>query len=143
MPPFVPELKMAKEFGRADRVAQQIQREIAVILQREVKDPRVGMVTVSDVELTRDLQHAKIFVTFFLNEVDDIEAGVKVLNDASGYIRILMGKAMKLRVVPEIRFVYDKTLVEGMRISNLVTNTVRDDQLRRGESTDLSEEDRD
>ena len=134
---------MAKEFGRADRVAQQIQREIAVILQREVKDPRVGMVTVSDVELTRDLQHAKIFVTFFLNEVDDIEAGAKVLNDASGYIRILMGKAMKLRVVPEIRFVYDKTLVEGMRISNLVTNTVRDDQLRRGESPDQNEEDRD
>jgi ribosome-binding factor A len=66
-----------------------------------------------------------------------------VLNDASGYIRILLGKAMKLRVVPEIRFVYDKTLVEGMRISNLITNTVRDDQLRRGESTDLSEEDRD
>ncbi|WP_024871141.1 30S ribosome-binding factor RbfA [Tolumonas lignilytica] len=134
---------MAKEFGRADRVAQQIQREIAVILQREVKDPRVGMVTVSDVELTRDLQHAKIFVTFFLNEEDNIDAGVKVLNDASGYIRILLGKAMKLRVVPEIRFVYDKTLVEGMRISNLVTNTVRDDQRRRGESLDQNEEDRD
>ena len=134
---------MAKEFGRADRVAQQIQREIAVILQREVKDPRVGMVTVSDVELTRDLQHAKIFVTFFLNEEDNIEAGVKVLNDASGYIRILLGKAMKLRVVPEIRFVYDKTLVEGMRISNLVTNTVREDQRRRGESSDQNEEDRD
>jgi len=134
---------MAKEFGRADRVSQQIQREIAMILQREIKDPRVGMATVSDVELTRDLQHAKVFVTFFLNEEDNIEAGVKVLNDASGYIRILLGKAMKLRVVPEIRFVYDKTLVEGMRISNLITNTVRDDQLRRGESTDLSEEDRD
>ena len=134
---------MAKEFGRADRVSQQIQREIAMILQREIKDPRVGMATVSDVELTRDLQHAKIFVTFFLNEEDNIEAGIKVLNDASGYIRILLGKAMKLRVVPEIRFVYDKTLVEGMRISNLITNTVREDQLRRGESTDLSEEDRD
>ena len=134
---------MAKEFGRADRVSQQIQREIAMILQREIKDPRVGMATVSDVELTRDLQHAKVFVTFFLNEEDNIEAGIKVLNDASGYIRILLGKAMKLRVVPEIRFVYDKTLVEGMRISNLITNTVRDDQLRRGESTDLSKEDRD
>ena len=131
---------MAKEFGRADRVAQQIQREIAVILQREVKDPRVGMVTVSDVELTRDLQHAKIFVTFFLNEVDDIEAGVKVLNDASGYIRILMGKAMKLRVVPEIRFVYDKTLVEGMRISNLVSNTIRDDEERLHASGQSEEE---
>ncbi len=134
---------MAKEFGRADRVSQQIQREIAMILQREIKDPRVGMATVSDVELTRDLQHAKVFVTFFLNEEDNIEAGIKVLNDASGYIRILLGKAMKLRVVPEIRFVYDKTLVEGMRISNLVTNTVRDDQLRRGESPDQNEEDRD
>ncbi len=134
---------MAKEFGRADRVSQQIQREIAMILQREIKDPRVGMATVSDVDLTRDLQHAKVFVTFFLNEEDNIEAGIKVLNDASGYIRILLGKAMKLRVVPEIRFVYDKTLVEGMRISNLITNTVREDQLRRGESTDLSEEDRD
>jgi ribosome-binding factor A len=134
---------MAKEFGRADRVSQQIQREIAVILQREIKDPRVGMATVSDVELTRDLQHAKVFVTFFLNEEDNVEAGIKVLNDASGYIRILLGKAMKLRVVPEIRFVYDKTLVEGMRISNLITNTVRNDQLRRGESPDQSEEDRD
>ena len=127
---------MAKEFGRADRVSQQIQREIAMILQREIKDPRVGMVTVSDVELTRDLQHAKIFVTFFLNEEDDVEAGVKVLNDASGYIRTLLGKAMKLRVVPEIRFFYDKTLVEGMRISNLVTNTIREDQRRRGEPSD-------
>ena len=121
---------MAKEFGRADRVSQQIQREIAVILQREIKDPRVGMATVSDVELTRDLQHAKVFVTFFLNEEDNVEAGIKVLNDASGYIRILLGKAMQLRVVPELRFAYDKTLVEGMRISNLVSNTIRDDEQR-------------
>ena len=56
---------MAKEFSRARRVAQQLQREVATILQREVKDPRIGMVTVSDVELSGDLQHAKIFVTFF------------------------------------------------------------------------------
>ena len=131
---------MAKEFGRADRVSQQIQREIAMILQREIKDPRVGMATVSDVELTRDLQHAKVFVTFFLNEEDNIEAGIKVLNDASGYIRILLGKAMKLRVVPEIRFVYDKTLVEGMRISNLVSNTIRDDEERLNAGSQSEEE---
>ena len=54
---------MAKEFSRASRVAQQLQREVAVILQREVKDPRIGMVTVSDVEVSGDLQHAKVFVT--------------------------------------------------------------------------------
>ena len=56
---------MAREFKRSDRVAQEIQKEIAVILQREVKDPRIGMVTVSDVEVSSDLSYAKIFVTFF------------------------------------------------------------------------------
>ncbi len=57
---------MAREFKRSDRVAQEIQKEIAVILQREVKDPRIGMVTVSDVEVSSDLSYAKIFVTFYL-----------------------------------------------------------------------------
>ena len=57
---------MAREFKRSDRVAQEIQKEIAVILQREVKDPRIGMVTVSDVDVSSDLYYAKIFVTFFI-----------------------------------------------------------------------------
>ena len=129
---------MAKEFSRSSRVAQQLQREVATILQREVKDPRIGMVTVSDVELSGDLQHAKIFVTFFSygeqageqSEAERIESGLKGLTEAAGYIRILLGKAMQLRVVPELRFAYDKTLVEGMRISNLVSNTIRDDEQR-------------
>lgn len=135
---------MSKEFSRSRRVAQQMQREVALILQREVKDPRVGMVTVSDVELSRDLQHAKIFVTFLNldNEAEQIVTGIKVLNDASGYIRILLGKAMQLRIVPELRFAYDQTLVEGMRISNLVSNTVREDQ-RRHVAEDHSEEEKD
>ena len=129
---------MAKEFSRARRVAQQLQREVAMILQREVKDPRIGMVTVSDVEVSGDLQHAKIFVTFLnyaeqdteQSDAQRIETGLKGLTEASGYIRILLGKAMQLRVVPELRFAYDKTLVEGMRISNLVSNTIRDDEER-------------
>ena len=141
---------MAKEFSRARRVAQQLQREVAMILQREVKDPRIGMVTVSDVEVSGDLQHAKIFVTFLNyaeqdNEQSDaqrIETGLKGLTEASGYIRILLGKAMQLRVVPELRFAYDKTLVEGMRISNLVSITIRDDE-ERLHANDQSEEAKD
>ena len=141
---------MAKEFSRARRVAQQLQREVAMILQREVKDPRIGMVTVSDVEISGDLQHAKIFVTFLNyaeqdNEQSDaqrIETGLKGLAEASGYIRILLGKAMQLRVVPELRFAYDKTLVEGMRISNLVSTTIRDDE-ERLHANDQSEEAKD
>lgn len=132
---------MAKEFSRARRVAQQLQREVAVILQREVKDPRVGMVTVSDVEVSGDLQHAKVFVTFLNNDAESIETGLKGLAEASGYIRILLGKAMQLRVVPELRFAYDKTLVEGMRISNLVTNTIRQDSERTNPNQNQGEDD--
>ncbi|ATW43499.1 MULTISPECIES: 30S ribosome-binding factor RbfA [Pasteurellaceae] len=122
---------MAREFSRADRVAQELQKEIAIILQREVKDPRIGMVTVSDVEISRDLAYAKVFVTFlFDSDESAVERGLEGLNKASGYIRTLVGKAMRLRIVPELRFVYDQSLVEGMRMSNLVTNVIRKDQER-------------
>ena len=125
---------MAKEFGRPQRVAQELQKEIAMIIQREIKDPRVGMmVTVSGVEVSRDLAYAKVFVTFLNDDnAESIKAGVKALQDASGYIRSLLGKAMRLRIVPELTFFYDNSLVEGMRMSNLVTNVVKKDAQRRG-----------
>ena len=122
---------MAREFSRADRVAQELQKEIAVILQREVKDPRIGMVTVSDVEVSRDLAYAKVFVTFlFDSDPEAVKLGLKGLEKATPYIRTLLGKAMRLRIVPELKFMYDQSLVEGMRMSNLVTQTVRNDQAR-------------
>ncbi|PJG83291.1 30S ribosome-binding factor RbfA [Caviibacterium pharyngocola] len=122
---------MSREFKRADRVAQELQKEVAIILQREVKDPRIGMVTVSDVEVSSDLAYAKIFVTFlFDHDEDAIKQGMKGLEKASPYIRTLLGKAMRLRIVPELRFIYDQSLVEGMRMSNLVTNVVKEDEKR-------------
>lgn len=128
---------MAREFSRADRVAQELQKEVAIILQREVKDPRIGMVTVSDVEISRDLAYAKIFVTFlFDNDPDAVKRGLEGLTKASPYIRSLVGKAMRLRIVPELQFVYDQSLVEGMRMANLVTQTVRQDEARHEPSTD-------
>ncbi|MBW1251306.1 30S ribosome-binding factor RbfA [Pantoea allii] len=134
---------MAKEFGRPQRVSQELQKEVAMILQREIKDPRLGMmVTVSGVEVSRDLAYAKVFVTF-LNDKDEeaVQNGLKALKEASGYIRTLLGKAMRLRIVPELTFFYDNSLVEGMRMSNLVTNVVKKDVERRGpESTDDNEE---
>ncbi|MBW1213073.1 30S ribosome-binding factor RbfA [Pantoea allii] len=134
---------MAKEFGRPQRVSQELQKEVAMILQREIKDPRLGMmVTVSGVEVSRDLAYAKVFVTF-LNDKDEeaVQNGLKALKEASGYIRTLLGKAMRLRIVPELTFFYDNSLVEGMRMSNLVTNVVKKDVERRGpETTDDNEE---
>ena len=116
---------MAKEFGRPQRVAQEMQKEIALILQREIKDPRVGvMTTVSGVEMSRDLAYAKVFVTF-LNDQDEaaVKNGIKALQEASGYIRSLLGKAMRLRM------------------SNLVTSVVKHDDERRVNPTDDSKED--
>lgn len=125
---------MVREFKRSDRVAQEIQKEIAVILQREVKDPRIGMVTVSDVEVSSDLAYAKVFVTFlFDHDEQAITQGMKGLEKAAPYIRTLLGKTMRLRIVPEIRFIYDESLVEGMRMSNLVSNVIREDEAKHKE----------
>ncbi|OZI14815.1 ribosome-binding factor A [Sodalis-like symbiont of Philaenus spumarius] len=126
---------MAKEYNRTQRVAQEMQKEIAIILQREIKDPRVGMATVSGVEVSRDLAYAKVFVTFLNdNKPEQVKTGVRALQDAAGFIRSLLGKAMHLRVVPELTFTYDNLLVEGMRMANLVSQVVQNDRLRRSAS---------
>ncbi|MCK5818704.1 MAG: 30S ribosome-binding factor RbfA [Psychromonas sp.] len=130
---------MAKEYSRSSRVSQQIQKELARILQQEVKDPRIGMVTISGVDLSRDLACAKVFVTFLTIGSQTNEESLEGLNWASGYIRRLLGKAMSLRIVPEIRFCFDETLTEGLRISELVSGAVRTDKLK-FDATDRVEE---
>ncbi|OCG01246.1 ribosome-binding factor A [Gilliamella sp. wkB178] len=122
---------MAKAFNRSSRVGHELQKEIAIILQREIKDPRLGMVTVSGVDISRDLAYAKVFVTF-LNDDDPeiVEQGLQVLNDAKGYIRTLIGKAMRLRIIPEIKFFYDESLVKGMQMSSLVSDVIKHDNER-------------
>ncbi len=118
---------MAREFARTDRVAQEIQKEIAMIIQREVKDPRLGMVTVNAVEITRDLAYAKIFVTFFTLEGQNVDVSIEVLNEAASYIRTLLAKRIKARIMPELRFIYDSSMVEGVRMGNLVDKAVAQD----------------
>ncbi|MEY0451932.1 30S ribosome-binding factor RbfA [Proteus terrae] len=128
---------MARDFSRSQRVSQEMQKEIAIILQREVKDPRIGMATVSGVEISRDLAYAKVFVTFLnlsggeKSEEEMVAEGLTALNEAAGFIRSLLGKAMRLRIVPELTFAYDNSLVEGMRMSNLVSYVVKSDEERR------------
>ena len=119
---------MAKEFSRSQRVSQEIQKEIALILQREIKDPRITMVTVSGVDLSRDLIYAKVYVTFLTMADQTPQGGLDALIESAPYIRNLLGKAMRLRVVPEIAFFFDASLTEGMRISNLVSSAVKDDE---------------
>jgi len=131
---------MAKEYSRTSRVSQQVQKELARILQQEVKDPRIGMVTISGVDITRDLAYAKVFVTFLTIGEQTNDESLEGLNAAAGYIRRLLGKAMRLRIVPEVRFCFDETLTEGLRISEMVSSAVNVDKTK-FEQSDRSEED--
>ncbi len=130
---------MAKEFSRTRRIGQQLQQELAQVLQRDMKDPRIGMVTVNDVEVSRDLSYARVFVTFFEEDEKLIEEKIEALSTAAGYIRSLVAGRMKLRVMPELRFIYDASLVEGMRMSNLVTRIIHDDEAKQKSAADSDE----
>ena len=137
---------MAREFSRTDRVGQQIHKEIASILQNEFKnrDPRLGMVTVSGVEVSRDLAYAKIFVTFFENDEEQLENYLNILQDNKGFIRSLLASRMRMRAVPAVKFVRDGSLAEGIRIANLVSDTLSKDEERAklaGRDIDSSEAD--
>jgi ribosome-binding factor A len=129
---------MAREYARTARVGQQIQKEIAIILMREIKDPRLSMTTVSAVEVTRDLAYAKVFVTFFNDNADEIKASLEVLAEAEGYIRSLLGKRLRARIMPHLRFIYDSSMSEGVRMSALVDQAVASD--KNSTESDVSDE---
>jgi ribosome-binding factor A len=113
---------MAKEFSRTSRVGEVIMRELAQMIQQEISDPRVGMVTLSHVDVTADLKYAKVYVTR-LNGADTEEEKqqcLQGLQNAAGYLRRGLGSRIKLRITPELRFVYDTTLENGFRMDKLI-----------------------
>ena len=126
-----------REFKRTDRVADQLQKELAVLIQREVKDPRLGMVTVSGVEVSRDLGYADVHVTLLGEDTPErIKENLKVLKQAAGFLRGQVAKRIKLRHVPELRFHYDESVVRGQRLSSLIEEAVQSDRARSGEQGD-------
>ncbi|AFP84889.1 30S ribosome-binding factor RbfA [secondary endosymbiont of Ctenarytaina eucalypti] len=129
---------MAKEYTRTQRISQEMQKEIAIILQRKITDPRLAMVTISGVKVSRDLAYAKVFVTFLdESKPDQMKNGVQTLQNAARFIRSLLGKVANRRVVPELTFAYDNSLATGMSISKLVSQTVQNDRLRYSRNTSV------
>ena len=110
---------MPREFPRTRRVGEQIQREVAGILQEEFKDPRLGMISVSGVEVSRDLAHARVYISVLGGE-EEVGETIKVLNKAAGFLRHQLGQRMRLRAVPQLRFLYDESLAEGARMDALI-----------------------
>lgn len=114
---------MAREFSRTDRIGEVIMRELAQMIQHEISDPRVGMVTVSHVDVTADLKYAKVYVTK-LNPTEseqNMDECLQGLSHAAGFLRRGIAKRVDLRAVPELRFHYDKSLQHGFHMDELIT----------------------
>jgi len=129
---------MAREFGRPQRVAEQIQRELAMLIQQEMKDPRVGMVTVSAVEVSRDLAYATIFVTFLgKDDPEEIKKALAALQHASGFLRSQLGRIIRMRLTPHLTFKYDESLVRGRQLSSLIEEArARDSEIDHSEDSE-------
>ena len=121
---------MSAEFSRSQRLGEQIQRDLALLIQRELKDPRIGMVTVNFVELSRDLSYADVNVTVLVPQDSDekIIESLSCLNDAASFLRMELGRGLKLRKVPHLRFHYDDSLKRGARINKLIHEALKSDQ---------------
>lgn len=111
---------MPKEYARSERVAQMVIRHLAVILRSEVKDPRVSGLTITDVEVTKDLRQAKVFVTSMLDKKLDIEETMDALDRANGFLRRKLAGVIDMRHCPSLLFAYDNSISEGARMSALI-----------------------
>ena len=118
---------MAKEFSRTRRVADQIQRNMAELIQMELGDPRIGMVTVTAVDVTREFESARVFFTVLGKELSDksqIEETTAALNHAAGFLRSALAKRLKLRTTPKLIFVYDSSMEKGNQLTDLIKSAV-------------------
>jgi len=121
---------MPKDFPRSRRIAEQVQRELSDIIRLELKDPRVGMITLTDVEVTPDNAHARVYFTL-LGEASRIDEAAAGLQHAAGYLRSQLAHRLKLRVVPQLHFEYDASVERGIRVSQLIDAAVAEDTKRK------------
>ena len=119
---------MPKEYPRSDRLASKIQRELASLIQSGLKDPRLTMLSILEVQVSKDLSHARVFFSV-LNAADATDC-LQALNRASGFLQREIGKSLKTRVTPRLSFVYDDTDIRGRELSDLIDSVVSSDKVK-------------
>ena len=117
---------MPRDYPRSERFASQIQRELAALVQHGLKDPRVAAPSILEVEVSKDLAHARVF--FSVLNADDADECLDALNRASGYLQREIGKRLKARVTPKLSFVYDDTDSRGRQMSDLIDSAIASDR---------------
>lgn len=117
-------------FQRTDRIADQIQRDLARVLQFELKDPRIGMVTVQDVRVSRDLSFADVYFTLLGEGAESGLQAEKILQGAAGFLRSKLAQTLNTRTTPKLRFHYDETPERAAGLSRLIDRARAEDRER-------------
>lgn len=127
---------MPREFKRSDRVADAILRSVSDVMRQDIRDPRIGMVNINEVQVTRDLSLARIYVSFIgVDSDEEIQIATKVLNDAAGYIRSHVAKDLKtMRSLPKLQFIFDQVSRTGDKLSRLIDQAVDSDRKKQQDS---------
>ncbi len=130
---------MARDYQRTDRVADFLRQELAVHIQQQMRDPRVAMVSITDVEVSRDLGHAKVFYTVLgKDDAQEAKEVTETLNKASGFLRSQLSKDSTLRTIPTLRFAFDESVGRGRHLEALIERAVSNDGA--GESVQSAEQ---
>ena len=122
---------MPREFSRSQRMAEQLRRELAEIVQEEIKDPRLGFLSFTEVRMSRDLSHAVIYCSVFQTEQDGPEQqneSIEILNQASGFIRKAIARRIRARIVPTLKFVVDESVARGAAMDDLIRDAIESDK---------------
>ncbi len=147
---------MPREFSRGRRVADHIQKELAVLIQQEVKDPRLGLITINEVKVSRDLGFADVYFTSFTSNTfsanesigEDAEtegqnsiSSAEVLENAAGFLRSRLAKSLSTRTTPKLRFHYDHTIEQGAKMTLAIKKAIEGDELlKEQEVTDTGQD---
>jgi len=122
---------MPRDYPRSERLASQIQRELARLVQTGIKDPGLGMPSILDVEVSKDLAHARVY--FSVLNPENAAACGEALDRARGFLQREIGKQLKSRVTPKLSFVYDDTDIRGRQLSDLIDSAIASDKHKSGE----------
>jgi ribosome-binding factor A len=126
---------MARDYARSRRIGDEIQRSLSEIIRRDLKDPRLQFLTITAVEVSRDLSHANIFVSP-LDPDGDPAPILEALQSAAGFIRRQLGRSLTTRQTPQLHFSRDESIEEGSRMTNLIDSVVERDKRRQNSSDD-------
>jgi len=123
---------MAQEFSRTDRIADQMQRDLAELIRSSLKDPRLGMVTVNQVTVARDLGYSDVYVTLLTAEdldadSEEVKTTIKILNGAAGFLRSELSRMIRLRTIPQLRFHFDASVKRGRQLDQLIKRARKKD----------------